>query len=307
MSPKVSVILPVYNGQETVGRTLESLLQQTYESFELLICIDGSNDSSLEIVNSFKNKFKNVTILINENNLGLGPTMNRLVSHSRGEYIAVAEQDDFYYPDRLKMQVDVLDSLPDVGLVSGISDFWNGNKIVMRFPGLLVSGKQYPKKEEMFLLNYKKQIKVVNSAMMFRKSVHVKNGLYFSKHYPSISVDWSYILRFSMVSNIHGIHESLVLLNRRNDRNSVTSNKIKQYAASRELIRSFYYEYPNLIKKKDYKYAMTTQHLMELSSLNLYHFPLSFVYFFCQNPLDKRWMFFLRKKVNRKILKYKII
>ncbi len=289
MNPKVSIILPIYNGEKTLAQTLQSLLEQKYQDFELVVCIDGSKDNSLEVVNSFKDKFKNTTILINENNLGLGPTMNRLVSISRGEYIAVAEQDDFYYPERLQLQVEVLDSKPTVGLVSGIADFWDGAKITMRFPGLLVNGKQYPKGKEMFLLNYRNQIKVANSCIMFRKSVHINNGLYFSKHYPSVSIDWSYVLRFCLFSDIYGIHQSLVLLDRRNDRNSVTSNKTKQYAASRELIRSFYYEYPSLINKKDYKFAMTTQHLMELSSFGLKKFPLNFIRFFVQNPFDKRW------------------
>ncbi|TGD57159.1 glycosyltransferase family 2 protein [Flavobacterium humi] len=299
MNLKVSVILPIYNGEKTLAKTLESLLDQSFQDFELVACIDGSKDNSLEIVNSFKDKFRKTTVLINDSNLGLGPTMNRLVASAQGDYIAVAEQDDFYYPDRLALQVGVLDTMPQIGLVSGISDFWDGTKIGMRFPGMLVSGKQYPKKEEMFLLNYKKQIKVVNSAMMFRKAVHVNHGLYFSKHYPSISIDWSYILRFCLVSDIHGIHQSLVLLDRRDDRNSVTSNKLKQYAASRELIRSFYYEFPNLIGRKDYKFAMTTQYLMELSSFKAYQFPFYFLRFFIQNPTDKRWLHYLLKRITR--------
>jgi hypothetical protein len=94
--------------------------------------------------------------------------------------------------------------------------------------------------------------------MMFRKSVHINNGLYFSKHYPSVSIDWSYILRFSLVATIHGISEPLVQVDRRSDRNSVTANKQKQYLAARALIRSFYYEYPSIINQKDFQYATVT-------------------------------------------------
>src|SRR5690606_4738311 len=112
---------------------------------------------------------------------------------------------------------------------------------------------------------YRQQSKIVNSCMMFRKAVHIDNGLYFSKHYPSISVDWSYFLRFSLVSKVYGISKSLVRLDRRSERNSVTTQKEKQHQAARELIRSFCYEYPDIISVKDYRYSMTTQHLMELS------------------------------------------
>ncbi len=296
MNFKVSVILPVYNGEKTLVQTLESLIQQTFQDFELIVCIDGSKDNSLQIINDLKDKFKKVTILNNEKNLGLGPTMNRLVANCSGEYIAVAEQDDFYYPDRLQLQVAVLDSNPAIGLVSGIADFWDGEKITFRFPCILVNGESYPLGKEMFLLNYLHQTKVVNSTMMFKKSVHINNGLYFSMHFPNVPIDWAYFLRFCLISDIYGINQSLVLLDRRNERNSVTSNKSKQFSASRELIRSFYYEYPDLIKKKDYQFAMTTQHLMELSALSLFQFPIPFIRFYLKNPTDKRWVTYLTKR-----------
>ncbi len=296
---KLSVILPIYNGEKTLAKTLESLLKQTYQDFELIACIDGSNDNSLNILKSFETKFKSFTILINENNLGLGLTMNRLVNYTKGKYIAIAEQDDFYYPIRFSLQIDVLEKYTTVGMVSGIADFWDGENINFRFPGILVNGEQYPKAEKMFLLNYKYQIKVANSCMMFKKSVHIDNGLYFSKHYPSVSVDWSYILRFCLFSNIYGINQSLVKLDRRTDRNSVTSNKEKQYKAARELIKSFYYEYPDLISKKDFKFAMTTQYLIELGSFNKFKLPFQFAKYFFKNPTDKRWFEYLKTRIKK--------
>ena len=151
----------------------------------------------------------------------------------------------------------------------------------------------------MFLLNYLYRTKVVNSCMMFKKSVHINNGLNFSKHYPNVPRDWAYFLRFCMVSDIYGINQSLVLLDRRNERNFVTSNKSKLFSGSRELIRSFYYEYPDLIKKKDYQFAMTTQHLIELSALNLFQFPIPFIQFYLKKPTDKRWFKYLTKRAKQ--------
>ena len=260
---KVSVILPIYNGEKTLERTLESLVGQTFKDFELVACIDGTEDNSLQILEKWRARFQKVVILKNKTNLGLGPTMNHLFSKSIGAYIAVAEQDDFYYPDRLMSQVEVLDKMSTIGMVSGIAEFWGGNKVSSKFPGLLVNGEQYPEKEQMFLLNYRKQIKVVNSCLMIRKQVHIDNGLYFTQHYPSISVDWTYVLRFSLVSTIFGLPQTLVRIDRSMDRNSVTSNKEKQFKASRELIRSFAYEYPEVISKEDYKFAYRTQLVME--------------------------------------------
>lgn len=297
---KISVILPIYNGAATLAKTLNSLLDQTYSDFEIIACIDGSTDASEQILNDYSSKFGALTILKNHTNRGLGPTMNRLISHAKGQYIAIAEQDDFYYSYRLQLQAEVLDNNLSIGLVSGIAEFWNGEQVNTKFPGLLVKGEQYPESETMFMLNYKHQIKVVNSCMMFRKAVHIDHGLYFTQHYPSISVDWAYILRFSLISKIHGIHEILVRLDRRTERHSVTTNKEKQFKATRELLRSFAYEYPQFITPKDYNYAIRTQNLMEINSKYGIKYLISWMYYFIKNPLEKRYISSLKKRVLQK-------
>lgn len=296
---KLSVILPIYKGEKTLARTLDSLADQTFTDFELIACIDGSTDGSEAILQSYSAKFKYVKILKNPKNLGLAATMNKLVAHASGTYIAVAEQDDFYYPERFELQLDFFDKNPGAGLVSGIADFWDGKKITARFPGILLRKKQYPKGKEMFLFNYRNQTKVVNSCMMFRKSIHIDNGLYFSKHYPNVPVDLAYFLRFSMVSEIYGIFDSLVLLDRRKERNSVTTfNQKKQYLASKELLRSFKYEYPEIVSLKDYKFAKTTLHLKWLKSYKWYRRFFMFLYYYFQNPFDKRWKKSVFKRLN---------
>lgn len=300
---KVSVILPIYNGEDTLTETLKSLCAQSFQDFELVACIDGSNDNSLKILESFLDKFPKLILLQNEKNLGLGPTMNRLVANSRGEYIAVAEQDDYYYPHRLQLQVDVLDSEKDVGLVSGIAEFWNGEKVTFKFPGILVHGNQYPVGKELFLLNYVEQTKIVNSCMMFRKSIHHKYGLYFSQHYPNIPIDWAYFLRFSLISKIHGLHEVLVRLDRRSSRNSITQKKELNHKANRELLRSFYYEYPNIINKKIYNRALITQNKLELSSKYGLLFYNSLFIYLLKNPFNHMPYSLLEKRINSKVRK----
>ncbi|MEO8932965.1 MAG: glycosyltransferase family 2 protein [Xanthomarina sp.] len=293
---KVTVVLPIYNGERTLSKTLDSLVAQSYKDFELIASIDGTNDGSEDILKRYKDKFLNLIILKNENNLGLGPNMNRLVANATGDYIAVAEQDDYYMPDRLDKQVKVLDTLTEIGMVSGIAEFCNGETVTTQFPGILTSGIQYPVGKEMFLLNYKHQIKVVNSCMMFRKQVHIDNGLYFTQHYPSISVDWTYVLRFSLVSQIYGIPDVLVKVDRAPDRDSVTSNKNKQFQAARELIRSMAYEYPNIISKKDYKYAIRTELLLEWSHVYGIKFYIKGLWYSFYHNVDKR---FVQKVFNR--------
>lgn len=297
---KVSVILPIYNGENTLSDTLDSLLAQTYNDFELIACIDGSSDNSENILKQYALKFKKLTILKNEINRGLGPTMNRLFYNTTGEYVAIAEQDDYYYPERLQLQVKILEENQTVGVVSGIAEFCNGDIVHGKFPGILTHGNQYPKGLEMFMLNYRYHLKVVNSCIMFRKAVHVDNGLYFTQHYPSISVDWTYILRFSLISDVYGLNEVLVRLDRRSNRNSVTSNKIQQFKATRELLRSFAYEYSNLISNKDYKFAMRTQYVMEINSKSGIAYLASWLRYFIMCPTEKRYISSIKKRMLQK-------
>lgn len=263
---KVSVILPVYYGEKTLENTLQSLLKQTCKSFELIACIDGSNDGSMDILKAYKEKFDRLIILKNDKNLGLGATLNKLIANANGEYIAMAEQDDYYYPYRLEKQVDFLERNLDYGLVSGIAEFFDGSRVAKKFPGILVHGKTYPHDKELFTYLYVNQSKIVNTCMMFRKSVHVNNGLYFSTHYPNISIDWAYFLRFCLKSKIHGLHDVLVRMDRRISRNSLTTQKANVFKANRELIRAFKFEFPEIISSELYKKAKAKQADLELRS-----------------------------------------
>lgn len=298
--PVVSIILPVYNGEATLERTVRSLLAQSFTDFELVACIDGTQDGSEEILKRIDDP--RLRWLCNEQNLGLGRTLNRLVasSNTSSKYIAMAEQDDYYYPNRLQLQVAFLEQHTDTGMVSGIAEHFNGEKVTFSFPGLLVNGQNYPEnRTENFLLHYCYQVKVANSCMMFRKSVFLQNGLYFSMHYPSISVDWSFILRFALCSRIQGLPVPLVQLDRRPDRSSLTTKKKLQFATAREVIRNFRFEYPGIITAEHYRTALTTEYLIELAHAPFIMRVLKFPVCFLRHPGDPRWWSFIKKNILR--------
>ncbi|MDQ3536304.1 MAG: glycosyltransferase, partial [Bacteroidota bacterium] len=240
-------------------------------------------------------------------NMGLGRTLNKLISYSNpnAPYIAIAEQDDWYYPYRLEKQVKFLDENPEIGLVSGIADHINGKETYARFPGLLVRGLQYPKDPvEMLKLNFREKIKVQQTCMMFRRSVHIDNGLYFSQHFHTIPIDWMYILRFCMISPIHGLHESLVKKDRIEGRASATTNVKKVHRNDRELIRSAYWEFSHILTKKDYKYALNTKILEEgkIDFLPIYFTRL--IEALRNDPTDPRfkdYMLNIKKRVKQKL------
>lgn len=304
-NPKVSIILPIYNGEKTLSRTLESLLDQSFTDYEIIACIDGTSDRSEEILKEAKDS--RIRILKNEKNLGLGRTLNKLISNTNpnSPYIAIAEQDDWYYPYRLEMQVSFLDEHPEVGLVSGIADHVNRGEIQGRIPGMLVRGLQYPKDPvEMLKLNFREKIKVQQTCMMVRKSVHIDNGLYFSQHFHTVPIDWMYILRFSLISQIHGFNISFVKKDRDGERTSATTNLKKVHRNDRELIRSAYWEFSHLLSVEDYKYALNTKILEEGKQDFLPVYFKRLIEALKNNPSDPRFKDYILNL--RKRLKYKI-
>jgi len=111
--PKVTVLLPVYNGEKYLREAIESILNQTFTDFMLLIIDDGSTDGSADIIRSYDDS--RIKFLSNETNLTLITTLNKGIDASRGEYIARMDQDDISMPDRLAKQVAFMDADPELG------------------------------------------------------------------------------------------------------------------------------------------------------------------------------------------------
>ncbi len=110
----ISVLLPVYNAQEFLREAIESILNQSFKNFELIIINDGSTDHSEEIICSFDDK--RIVYVKNETNLKLIETLNKGIQLCKGKYIARMDADDISMPDRLEKQYRFMESNPSVGL-----------------------------------------------------------------------------------------------------------------------------------------------------------------------------------------------
>ncbi|HET7568244.1 MAG TPA: glycosyltransferase [Gaiellaceae bacterium] len=120
LSPRVSVLLPVYGGAAHVGAAVESVLAQTFADFELLVLDDCSPDESAAIAEGFGDE--RIRVVRNERNLGQVATLNRGLRKARGELVARLDQDDVCLPRRLERQVALLDAEPAVAVVGAWVD-----------------------------------------------------------------------------------------------------------------------------------------------------------------------------------------
>ena len=131
----ISVILPVYNASQFIAETINSILEQTFTDFELIIINDGSTDTSELIIQSFED---HRIIYVKQENRGVGFSIRKGCEMAKGKYIARIDADDICMPERFEIQVDYLRKNPDTVLVSSAVIYidYAGNEMGRSFPHL---------------------------------------------------------------------------------------------------------------------------------------------------------------------------
>ncbi|MGB6298834.1 MAG: glycosyltransferase family 2 protein [Rivularia sp. (in: cyanobacteria)] len=119
---KVSVIIPVYNAEKFVAATIQSVLSQTYENFEIIVVDDGSPDGSIEVCKLFKDSRIKI---IHQANRGLPGARNTGIRHASGDYLAFLDADDIWLPEKIEKHVHHLNISPTVGISFCYSAFIN--------------------------------------------------------------------------------------------------------------------------------------------------------------------------------------
>ena len=115
--PVVSVVIPVFNGATFLSEALTSVQSQTFQDFEVIVIDDASTDNSLEIINSFcyaDSRFKSISL---EKNVGGGAARNVGLMAASARYVAFLDSDDFWFPEKLSIQLEILESNDDIALV----------------------------------------------------------------------------------------------------------------------------------------------------------------------------------------------
>ncbi|MDR3365994.1 MAG: glycosyltransferase family 2 protein [Prevotellaceae bacterium] len=137
IAPLVSVVIPVYNAQKTILQATESVLAQTFTSYEIIFVNDGSTDNSLALVEQLKANNQHVKItIIDQPNGGAAKARNAGMRVAKGEYIAFLDSDDYWMPYKLSVQVEYLSQNPDVYMLGGR---YGKDKLPNRF--LMKAGK----------------------------------------------------------------------------------------------------------------------------------------------------------------------
>lgn len=166
----VSVIMSAYNSQNTIEKSINSLLVQTYKNIEILIIDDGSNDKTLKSIMKFQNK-PNIKIFENKKNIGLTKSLNKLIKISNGKYIARQDSDDISSPNRIMKQVEDIKKY-DLDFSSSRGYIENTKR---KIPGL---SYYLPYS---YLINYKNPF--IHGTLLIKKAVIEEVGLYDERFY----------------------------------------------------------------------------------------------------------------------------
>jgi glycosyltransferase involved in cell wall biosynthesis len=116
VKPKVSVVLPVYNSEHTISKSIDSVLTQTYDNIELLIIDDGSTDNSREIINTYDDS--RINLITHQYNRGGSAARNSGIYYSTGEYISFLDSDDSWDAEKTEKQITHLESLSEEWIAS---------------------------------------------------------------------------------------------------------------------------------------------------------------------------------------------
>ena len=134
LNPKVTILMPVHNGDAFLRESINSILSQTFSDFEFLIIDDGSIDETSKILESY-NDFR--IKIIKQENIGLAKSLNKGLKLARGEYIARMDCDDVSLPERLEKQVELMERYPYVGVCgSWIKTIGDDGGDIWRYPAL---------------------------------------------------------------------------------------------------------------------------------------------------------------------------
>ena len=211
-APLLSVVMCAYNEEKYIKKAIESILNQSFRDFELIIIDDLSSDQTRNIIEEFTDE--RIVVLTNDENMGPYRSANKGIAIARGEFIARHDADDMSMPDRFRLQLDILLNHPAIGLVS--TDFHYIDE-----SDRIIDSVTVPEGHDILFARLTTGNVFSQGALMFRKEIFYQLGGYRDEL--PVSQDYDMWLRFSEVTQLENIPQKCYLM--RFHGNSISRNK----------------------------------------------------------------------------------
>ncbi len=248
---KISVIIPVYNGASYLARTIESVLLQAYPVHEIIVVDDGSMDDSPRILKSFKDRI----VVKTTRNSGVASAMNQGIGLATGDWAAFLDQDDLWFKNKLKKQVETLAECPRAGFSvcnyterrQGASGRLNRHFSKLRSPEIMKM--KTPFLENPIKILIQENFIGTSSAVMIRRDVMEMAGLFDVKY--KICTDYDYWLRCGLITGFAVSPE--VLFYKRVHVANASKSSVKTFTESLTVLGNFLQQQDNFISKTGLK------------------------------------------------------
>lgn len=228
-TPVISVLLSVYNADKYVSLAIESILNQTFANFELIIVDDCSSDTSWDICLKYAQQDNRIVAVRNKLNLGGCETLNVGLKLARGRYVARQDNDDWSYPDRLAKQLKFMETHQDVGIVGG-------NMEIINKDGKVIGKRTYNYTDGMIRKKIFRYSPFSHPLVMFRKSILDTVGYYNLEYAPAD--DYDLYFRIGKVSKFANLNE--ILMKYRVIPTSLTNSRTKKMELATIKVRNLY-------------------------------------------------------------------
>lgn len=241
MNPKISIILPTYNGEKYIKWAIESVISQSFSDWELIVIDDGSNDNTESIVKEYAGKDQRVIYFKNEVNLEIQKSLNKGLKEAKGEYIARIDDDDEWIDkDKLKKQVEFLDNNPDYALVGT-------GAVVVNKEGVEMFRYLLPETDQEIRNKLLMKNCFIHSSVLFRKDVVLKLGGYSEDIEVKYIEDYDLWLKLGIIGKLANLPVWGISFMMREG--SITSkNKLEQFRKNLVLIKKFKNKYPRYLQ-----------------------------------------------------------
>ena len=195
--PLVSIILPTFNSEKFIKKTIESLLMQSYKNYEIILIDNNSTDRTVEIIKEFIKKGKLKIVLLKNKHRNLSLSLNMGIKKANGKYIMRMDSDDYALKNRIKESVRFLKKNPNIKLI--------GSNILLTYYGLKIK-KIMPKSYDSILSSICFMNPFIHPTIMFDKDIINNTGLYNTKNSYSEDYEyWSRVIKEHKVSNLQKI------------------------------------------------------------------------------------------------------
>lgn len=237
---KVSIIIPSYNHDKYVTEAIQSVLNQTFQDFEIVITDDGSKDKTVEKIKEFKDP--RVKLFCFEKNKGAAVAANNCLKNSKGEFIAMLSSDDVFLPDKLEKEVKFLNEHPNIGAV--FTNLIPIDEEGKEIDDEKIFDRRYFEKEnrsryEWLNFFFKGKNALAHPSVLIRRECYDKVGFY-NERYAQIP-DWDLWVRLCMNYEIHILTERLLKIR-------ILKNKANASAERPDSIRRIIWETHQMLK-----------------------------------------------------------